>query len=149
MKYIKEQTDKDKFAFMRTRARGIKVSPYSHTILQDEIKTLQKELHLVVGQRDSAIENSAAWQKQAERLRHEQEAKDFIARGMPTTPTVNASRTVAVNKSTPWLRVGPDTPQNVKLLLIDERAGVATTGIYSKEGPWTHWQGLPYFEDGV
>lgn len=37
-------------------------------------------------------------------------------------------------------------PQGVKLLLIDQRLGVATIGNYSPTASWTHYAGLPTFK---
>lgn len=59
----------------------------------------------------------------------------------------NTNRTAAVNRRLPWIPVGPDTPRGVRLLVINRAAGVATFAQYEPGSEWTHWQGLPYFED--
>ena len=45
---------------------------------------------------------------------------------------------------TPINRASPP-PSGVKLLLIDQRLGVAVIGNYTKTGTWTHYAGLPTF----
>ena len=47
-----------------------------------------------------------------------------------------------------WIPVAEQKPPTgPKLLLIDQKLGVAVIGSYSKSGSWTHWQGLPKFKD--
>ena len=47
-----------------------------------------------------------------------------------------------------WIRIDPNKPPPTgpKLLLIDERLGVAVIGAYSRHGTWTHYAGLPTFK---
>jgi hypothetical protein len=46
-----------------------------------------------------------------------------------------------------WQRIDLDTPKGVKMLVIDERAGVAHISILRKEDRWTHWHALPRFKE--
>lgn len=62
---------------------------------------------------------------------------------------LNRDRTVGVNQNVYWLPCGPNTPQGVKLQLINRKNGVAVYGIYYPQDGWTHWQGLPKFADGL
>lgn len=47
-----------------------------------------------------------------------------------------------------WIPIDSSNPPPTgpKLLLIDERLGVAVIGAYSKHGTWTHYAGLPTFK---
>lgn len=60
---------------------------------------------------------------------------------------VNSERSAAVNQDTFWLPIDEvPPPVGVKLLLINERNGVAVLGTYHQKHQWTHWQGLPKFK---
>lgn len=50
-----------------------------------------------------------------------------------------------------WIPIDAKNPPPVgpKLLLIDQRLGVAVIGTYSKHGSWTHYAGLPTFKKSV
>lgn len=62
---------------------------------------------------------------------------------------VNSERSAAVNQTTFWVPIAESKPPvGVKLLLINERNGVAVLGTYSEKHQWTHWQGLPKFAEG-
>ena len=52
---------------------------------------------------------------------------------------------VAVDPDYHWRPINNDTPQGVKMLLIDKSHGVATIGIYTKGCTWSHWVPLPKF----
>jgi hypothetical protein len=47
-----------------------------------------------------------------------------------------------------WTPIDPKhpPPRGVKLLLIDQRLGVAVIGSYSTNTTWTHYAGLPTFK---
>lgn len=61
---------------------------------------------------------------------------------------VNAARSAAVNQNTFWISVDETPPPaGVKLLLINRANGVACLGTYTARHQWTHWQGLPKFEE--
>lgn len=61
---------------------------------------------------------------------------------------VNSERSAAVNQTTFWVPIAESKPPvGVKLLLINERNGVAVLGTYSEKHQWTHWQGLPKFAE--
>lgn len=50
----------------------------------------------------------------------------------------------AVNHSVYWIPVADHPPpRGAKLLLINEKYGVAVLGAYSPGQGWTHWQALP------
>lgn len=61
--------------------------------------------------------------------------------------TINRDNTVAVNQTIYWIPIDSNTPIGVKLLLINRKLGVATTGHYYPGNDWTHWQGMPKFLD--
>lgn len=61
---------------------------------------------------------------------------------------LTSNRAAAVNTSLPWLPVTKfPPPRGAKLLLINQAFGVATMGAYNPQDGWTHWQGLPHFND--
>lgn len=55
----------------------------------------------------------------------------------------------AVNTTHSWVPIDAATPPplGVKLLLINKWYGVASIGVYRSQDKWTHWCGLPVFED--
>ncbi len=60
---------------------------------------------------------------------------------------VNANNTAAVAQDFHWIPVEQTPPPlGVKLLLINQKLGVACMGDYNKNQGWTHWQGLPKFK---
>ena len=60
---------------------------------------------------------------------------------------VNASNTAAVAQDFYWIPVEQTPPpMGVKLLLINQKLGVACMGDYHSSHGWTHWQGLPKFK---
>lgn len=60
---------------------------------------------------------------------------------------INSARSAAVNQDTFWLPIDEvPPPVGVKLLLINERNGVAVLGTYLEKHQWSHWQGLPKFK---
>lgn len=60
---------------------------------------------------------------------------------------VNASNTAAVAQDFYWIPVQQTPPpMGVKLLLINQKLGVACMGDYHSSHGWTHWQGLPKFK---
>ena len=60
---------------------------------------------------------------------------------------VNANNTAAVAQDFYWIPVEQTPPPlGVKLLLINQKLGVACMGDYNKNQGWTHWQGLPKFK---
>lgn len=60
---------------------------------------------------------------------------------------VNSMRSAAVNQEIFWIPIDEvEPPAGVKLLLINERNGVAVLGTYHQKHQWTHWQGLPKFK---
>jgi len=60
---------------------------------------------------------------------------------------LNTEKTVAVCTDHYWLPISADTPLGVKVLLLNERAGVATLGQYETDSYWTHWSPLPRKHD--
>lgn len=64
------------------------------------------------------------------------------------TIKINNSRSAAVNQETFWIPIDEcPPPVGVKLLLINDRNGVACLGTYLEKHQWTHWQGLPKFAE--
>jgi hypothetical protein len=64
------------------------------------------------------------------------------------TTKLNNDKTAVIETEHHWVPVKKRTPPlGAKLLLIDKRYGVAVIGIYTKDGGWTHWCGLPKFND--
>ena len=60
---------------------------------------------------------------------------------------VNANNTAAVAQDFYWIPVEQTPPpMGVKLLLINQKLGVACMGDYHSSHGWTHWQGLPKFK---
>ena len=58
---------------------------------------------------------------------------------------LSSDRAAAVSTEVYWWRVDAVTPpERVKLLLFNERNGVAVLGWYEPNGQWTHWHPLPY-----
>jgi len=58
------------------------------------------------------------------------------------------SGAAAVNPQLVWLPVAVyPPPRGAKLQLINRASGVATYSIFRATDGWTHWQGLPIFED--
>lgn len=66
-----------------------------------------------------------------------------------TTRTTN-DQLALVDITNHWIPIDPKTPPPTgpKLLLIDQRLGVAVIGAYNKNGSWTHYAGLPTFKRG-
>lgn len=65
------------------------------------------------------------------------------------TEKISSDGSALVNPTQVWVKISPETPQGVKLLLINEHAGCATIGIYDKnESHFTHYAGLPAFQKG-
>lgn len=59
-----------------------------------------------------------------------------------------ASGAAAVNPRLIWLPVAVfPPPRGLKLQLINRPSGVATYSIFRATDGWTHWQGLPVFDD--
>ncbi len=56
---------------------------------------------------------------------------------------LNTDRTVAVALDFYWQPITDDTPRGVKVLLINEKYGVASIGFVNKLDYWTHWAPLP------
>lgn len=52
---------------------------------------------------------------------------------------------VVVSSNQAWKLIDESSPQGVKVLLIDRKAGVATLGHIDEQ--FTHWAPLPRFED--
>ena len=69
----------------------------------------------------------------------------------PQLIKTNSDKTAAVNRAVPWIRIDETTPRGVKLLLINERYGVACIGQLTKTAierkQFSHYQGLPYFAE--
>lgn len=66
---------------------------------------------------------------------------------MNTSVKVNAAHTAAVAQDFHWIPVKDlPPPLGVKLLLINQKLGVACMGDYHSGHGWTHWQGLPKFK---
>lgn len=59
--------------------------------------------------------------------------------------SLNTTKTVAIDRGYHWQPVGPDTPQGVKVQLINRARGVAVYGHYTRGSEWTHWAPLPTF----
>jgi len=59
---------------------------------------------------------------------------------------LNTDKTALVSKDYYWLPIDENTPLGVKLLLINQSAGVATLGKYFKTGHFTHYAALPKFK---
>jgi len=62
------------------------------------------------------------------------------------THKLNTDKTALVSKDYYWLPIDANTPLGVKLLLINQSAGVATLGQYFKTGHFTHYAALPKFK---
>ena len=62
------------------------------------------------------------------------------------THKLNTDKTALVATDYYWLPIDANTPLGVKLLLINQGAGVATLGQYFKTGHFTHYAALPKFK---
>jgi len=62
------------------------------------------------------------------------------------THKLNTDKTALVATDHYWIPIDADTPLGVKLLLINQSAGVATLGQYFKTGHFTHYAALPKFK---
>lgn len=62
---------------------------------------------------------------------------------------VSQNKRAAVNTELFWIPIAEVAPpMGVKLQLINRHCGVATYGSWSgKDKFWTHWQGLPKFQE--
>lgn len=60
---------------------------------------------------------------------------------------INKTREVAVSLEVHWKPVDVDTPNGVKMLVINRHLGVAQISIFRREDGWTHWHPLPRFKD--
>ena len=61
---------------------------------------------------------------------------------------LNNDKSAAVNQALTWLSIDEvPPPVGAKLLLINRANGVAVLGVYQAKHQWTHWQGLPKFEE--
>jgi hypothetical protein len=60
---------------------------------------------------------------------------------------LNNANTAAVSTEVFWIPIDKNTPRGVKLLMINEKAGVAILGKYwgSADQFETHWHPLPQF----
>ena len=64
------------------------------------------------------------------------------------TINLNTDKSAAVNQQLVWLSIDEvPPPVGAKLLLINHANGVAVLGTYHAKHQWTHWQGLPKFEE--
>lgn len=64
------------------------------------------------------------------------------------TTKTTSNRMALVDTEHHWIPIDPNRPppSGARLLLIDQRLGVAVIGAYSKTGSWTHYAGLPTFK---
>ena len=61
---------------------------------------------------------------------------------------LNTDKSAAVNQALTWILIDEvQPPVGAKLLLINQANGVAVLGTYHAQHQWTHWQGLPKFEE--
>lgn len=62
---------------------------------------------------------------------------------------VSQGKRAAVNTELVWIAIADiPPPMGVKLQLINRHCGVATYGSWNgKDKFWTHWQGLPKFDE--
>ncbi len=61
---------------------------------------------------------------------------------------LDSTRSAAVSEGHYWISIDDQQPPaGVKLLLINERNGVAVLSAYQAKHQWTHWAGLPRFPD--
>ena len=61
---------------------------------------------------------------------------------------LNTDKSAAVNQQLVWLSIDEvPPPVGAKLLLINRANGVAVLGVYQAKHQWTHWQGLPKFQE--
>ena len=61
---------------------------------------------------------------------------------------LNTDKSAAVNQALTWISIDEVTPPvGAKLLLINRTNGVAVLGTHHSKHQWTHWQGLPKFEE--
>lgn len=61
---------------------------------------------------------------------------------------LNTDKSAAVNQQLVWMSIDEvPPPVGAKLLLINRANGVAVLGVYQAKHQWTHWQGLPKFEE--
>jgi len=64
------------------------------------------------------------------------------------THKIDSTATVLVATDFYWREIDAATPLGLKLLLINQTAGVATLGqLVNRGGYWTHWASLPVFKD--
>lgn len=64
------------------------------------------------------------------------------------TIKLNTDKSAAVNQQLVWISIDEvPPPVGAKLLLINRANGVAVLGVYQAKHQWTHWQGLPKFEE--
>lgn len=63
---------------------------------------------------------------------------------MDNSIKVSSDRSAAVNHEFYWIPIEKESPpEGVKLLLFNEKLGVAVISNYRRCDEWTHWQGLP------
>lgn len=60
----------------------------------------------------------------------------------------NSDRQSVVDYSYPWIEIDENTPQGMKVQLINKHQGVGVYGVYTTQnkGNWTHWAPMPYFK---
>ena len=61
------------------------------------------------------------------------------------THKLNKDQSVAIDPERKWIPIGPFTPVGVRMLLIDEKQGIAYIRQHTKSDQFTHWSPIPTF----
>ena len=58
---------------------------------------------------------------------------------------LNRDQSAVVAEDQKWIPIGPFTPVGVRMLLIDEKQGIAYIRQHTKDDQFTHWSPIPTF----
>lgn len=58
---------------------------------------------------------------------------------------LNRDQSAVVAEDQKWIPLGPFTPVGVRMLLIDEKQGIAYIRQHTKDDKFTHWSPIPTF----
>lgn len=61
---------------------------------------------------------------------------------------IDSTGKAMVSSASEWIPVSKTTPIGVKVLVIDEKQGIAYLRPYWPKDGWTHWYPLPKFPKG-
>jgi len=63
------------------------------------------------------------------------------------THKLTHNRAAVVAPAIKWMPIDEHTPIDSKMLLINQRQGIAIVSIRRKQDGWTHWHPLPVFSE--